>query len=169
MSDMTTMPRWRQFRAMREPGDRPHHVANRILRAYGVKGPEVPVEAIARWLGVQIEKRSNPGWDGAADTTKGRAIVWVNSSTAPTRQRFTLAHELGHALLHEEGVLFRDATFAPAGNRKERDANDFAAALLIPLWMLEPIVMARRHSTTDLAALFDVSPGAMGIQLEKLL
>jgi Zn-dependent peptidase ImmA (M78 family) len=98
----------------------------------------------------------------------GSVVVWVNSANAPTRQRFTIAHELGHALLHEEGV-FRDAAFAPAGNREERDANDFAAALLIPLWMLEPIVTNHRRATAEVASLFDVSPGALGIQLEKLL
>lgn len=162
-------PQWQHFNDSRKPGERPEHVATRILRAYGARKPPVDVEAIAKWLGLRVARRPNPGWDGAVDTIARPAVLWVNSNTVETRQRFTVAHELGHAVLHPIGRQYRDATFAPEGNRAELDANDFAASLLIPLWMLEPIVSDTRHSTAQLAALFKVSPGAMGIQLEKLL
>jgi Zn-dependent peptidase ImmA (M78 family) len=160
---------WRTFRNSREHDDRPHHVANRILRSYGVKSPPVPIEAIAKWLQVRVEKRPNPGWDGSVDTTQNPPVVSINAATAGTRQRFTLAHELGHALLHPSGKLFRDTTFSSSGDRLEREANEFAAAILIPMWLLEPIVINKRLKTSELANMFDVSPGAMSIQLEKLL
>lgn len=162
-------PIWQRFNSTRLREDRPNHVATRILRAYGVRKPPVDVEAIAKWLELRVERLPNPGWDGAADTIARPAVLWVNSNTVETRQRFTLAHELGHAVLHPVGRQYRDATFAPEGNRAEIDANEFAASLLIPLWMLEPLVTSTRCSTAQLAALFKVSPGAMGIQLEKLL
>ncbi len=162
-------PNWYRFRDQREPSDRPHHVANQILRGFGVVVPPVPLEAIATWLGVRVLAAHDPGWEGAVDSTIDPPTVWINSANAATRQRFTLGHELGHVLLHPLGQRLRDATFAPRGDVLEHGANEFATAILIPLWLLEPIVIGSSLTTSGLAALFNVSPGAMGIQLAKLL
>jgi Zn-dependent peptidase ImmA (M78 family) len=68
------------------------------------------------------------------------AIV-VNKQDAPVRQRFTIAHELGHLLIHKyptphaDGrlqVRFRDEKSAAGSVREEIEANQFAAELLMP-------------------------------------
>jgi len=72
------------------------------------------------------------------------AIV-VNKSHSSTRQRFTLAHELGHLLLHgytlphaDRGykLRFRNAKSSEGSVFEEVEANQFAAELLMPEDML---------------------------------
>ena len=159
------MKDWNAFR--QELDDRAPHVARRVVRAFGLRAPPVPVEEVVANLGVRVERRPTPGWDGALVSTHSPPIVWVNGDQRATRQRYAIAHELGHLLMHPTGV-YRDATFA-SGSEQERDANEFALELLIPLWMLEPIITSRRLTTLQVSAMFNVSPGAMGSQLEKLL
>jgi Zn-dependent peptidase ImmA (M78 family) len=87
-----------------------------------------------------------------------------------SRQRFTLAHELGHWVCqvkegHEAPVYCRAADLAPAADRLlEREANVFAAELLMP----EPAVRrewARAESAAELATWFGVSEEAMNWRL----
>lgn len=102
-------------------------------------------------------------------------MIWVNETQALTRQRFTLAHELGHHLLrHADGFhldlggdLAPNVTGGHPGYdwRAERSANEFAASLLMPASM----VRKAATSTIDVATLaswFDVSPAAMGFRLK---
>jgi Zn-dependent peptidase ImmA (M78 family) len=153
---------------MRTADDRPHHVANIILRRMGVTRPPVSVESIAIKLGVKIERKSNPGFIGAVDSTCDPPVIILDQDGALVRQRFTIAHELGHLFMHPLGLLLRESTFARSGQRSEEEANEFAASLLMPLWLLEPIVTGSRRSEKDIANLFVVSQGALALQLQKL-
>jgi Zn-dependent peptidase ImmA (M78 family) len=113
------------------------------------------------------------------------AIIGVNSVNAPVRQRFTIAHEIGHLLLHEgKGLIldrlvrvnFRDAVSSTATDRQEREANAFAAALLMPderiVEQLDQLTSGRLRSDTaivqHLARTFDVSRQAMEFRLINL-
>jgi Zn-dependent peptidase ImmA (M78 family) len=64
--------------------------------------------------------------------------IHVNESHAPTRKRFTVAHELGHycydkELLDSAGmILERNNNYSPVVNEIEVKANQFAAELLMP-------------------------------------
>lgn len=51
----------------------------------------------------------------------------VNPSFSPDRRRFTLAHELGHVVLHREEIEDESAA-----KRQEKEANDFASEFLAP-------------------------------------
>jgi IrrE N-terminal-like domain len=99
--------------------------------------------------------------------------IWVRRDEPRPRRRFTVAHEVGHHLLHSDGaaVLCRpsDVEAAEGGDRRrEREANRFAAELLMP----EPLV--RAHADRDgpdpiaLARRFAVSDVAMGFRLVNL-
>lgn len=63
-------------------------------------------------------------------------IIEYNPLDAKTRQRFTIAHELGHAILGHKGKSFRTATASKYKDiltrMKETSANQFAASLLMP-------------------------------------
>lgn len=113
-----------------------------------------------------------------------RTVIGVNASHAPTRQRFTIAHELGHLLLHESRPMIvdthlyrRDEVSSMGTKPEEREANGFAAELLMPAAFVEdevrelvdqqPNVTARRL-VEQLAKRFDVSPQAMEIRLGNL-
>ncbi len=63
-------------------------------------------------------------------------IIFINTSSRLSRQIFTLAHEIGHIMLHlNDGQPFIDNHVTIAGrsnNEKEQEANYFAACLLMP-------------------------------------
>lgn len=136
-----------------------------ILRYFGVRTPPVDVEKIAERMGLTIVRIREPGWSGALESSvSGRAIIWLDQTESIVRQRFTVAHEIGHLMLDEMGKQFRDSSFG--GSSVEVRANRFAADLLVPLELLSPYAY-RRVPVTDLAALFNVSVPMMDIRLGK--
>lgn len=107
----------------------------------------------------------------------------VKHTDAPVRKRFTIAHELGHHFLHLRGGddgdfvdtvadvdLFRGGSASPVVRpREEIEANQFAAALLMPRVLLEEEIERLRTATVDdLARRFNVSNEAIGIRLHEL-
>ena len=92
------------------------------------------------------------------------AVLWVNGSRSQSRQRqrFTLAHELGHAWCRHDGTLEID-TFATLNGRTssplEVQANAFAAEFLVPRAALEQVITGQPtlEETVVIAAHFGVS------------
>jgi Zn-dependent peptidase ImmA (M78 family) len=112
-----------------------------------------------------------------------RAIIGVNENHHVHRQRFTIAHELGHFLLHKgdakvfvdaSKVFFRDGQSSKGNERHEIEANTFAAELLMPEARVREIVDDQRIDAFDetavrrLAAHFEVSAQSMAIRLIRL-
>ena len=110
-------------------------------------------------------------------------VIGVNAGQAKTRQRFSIAHEIGHFLLHEgkmyvdARVNFRNALSSKAIDREEIAANAFAAELLMPeaFVIVEIKKVVDKLETLDadivieaLARKFIVSIQAMGIRLRNL-
>jgi hypothetical protein len=106
-----------------------------------------------------------------------RYEVWVRRDEPRERRRFSVAHEVGHFVLHAlpahaEPVFCRPADVQAdvdaAARRREREANRFAAELLMP----EPLVRSHVERTgpdpTSLAPVFAVSDLAMGFRLVNL-
>lgn len=113
-----------------------------LLEWFEVRAPPVPVLPMLKDLGVRVHEVVGVGWEGAvSSTTEGKADVWVRSDSPPARRRFTLAHELGHLMLHSTGLMFRDITTGTLMHPpEEREANAFAAALLMPRALVQPLV-----------------------------
>lgn len=167
--------------------------ANELVASQGVTAPPVPVEEICERLGLAVVYEALP-----ADTSSllirqsdGRRVIGVNSRHALKRQRFSLAHELGHALLHvpensRRGealvsrpleILFRDGLASQGTNTIEIAANSFAAALLMPTDLVRARFRKRLQQDLtrrlddvieDLADDFDVSEQAMRYRLVNL-
>ncbi len=107
----------------------------------------------------------------------GSMTIVYNWSHARTRQRFTVAHEIGHFIFHRDrlhaGVsdtlAFRaDDVELPnpsIGREQEWQANNFAANLLVPDQWLRAARAAGFNTTEDLAKRFEVSPAVMRIRL----
>ena len=127
---------------------------DRFTDAYGLSAPPVDVAELA---GSLCRLRVRRGADlcaiaGAAPGTHLSGVllpatweIWVRRDESETRRRFTIAHEVGHHFLHSDGVkvLCRPADVDQADDAeraKERQANRFAAELLMP----EPLV--REHA-----------------------
>src|SRR5262245_12340133 len=85
----------------------------------------------------------------------GDVNIGYNKNHSPHRIRFTIAHELAHYILHakdtklfvdkEEKVLYRDSNSSTGEYFMEREANAFAAALLMPQKLL--IKEVEKHKT----------------------
>jgi len=133
-------------------------VARSVVKRHRVTAPPVDVHAIARAVGVTVNDADLGSVDARLYRRDGDWILEVNPGFAPTAQRFSVAHELGHLLLGHEGC----GTNAD----DERAANVFAAELLMPL----ELVKAALRTTTrlgELASLFQVSKQAMQIKLDE--
>lgn len=110
------------------------------------------------------------GW--IATRNGRRFYIAVNSRHIEVRRRFTAAHELGHLLLHN-GILTPDMYFDCSirlddDDRREREANAFAAEFLMPRRLVYDLIDAGCTSTSDLAKRFHVSGQAMHWRLRTL-
>ena len=94
--------------------------------------PEAP-EKLAKHLGIDVRYSPLSGCDGWCLVKGEQAIVRVNNKLSTVRQRFTLAHELGHLILGVPSVVgetYED--MLRSDSDEERRVNDLASALLIP-------------------------------------
>lgn len=156
--------------------------ASELLRSGKVRRPPVPVERIAGSLGIAVHYSPSKDDVSGALVRKGKhVLIGVNSFHHVNRQRFTIAHELGHFLLHK-GVQFhvdedfrvnwRTEESSQATNWEEIQANRFAAELLMPVEFLERDLVAHseidEYVIRDLATKYKVSPQSMQIRLTNL-
>lgn len=86
-----------------------HQTVNRLLAENGVFEAPVPVDLFARSLGAQIMYTNfNREVSGVLVRHESKTMIAVASEQPPARQRFTIAHELGHLLLHEGNEVHVD-------------------------------------------------------------
>jgi Zn-dependent peptidase ImmA (M78 family) len=143
-----------------------------LLRRYherfgGSLQPPVPIEAIAEdLLGLSVAESES--LDVSGMLLPAEREVWLNATESSERRRFTLAHEVGHwvcQVLEGRGaqVMCRaDEVGVEEGRALEREANVFAAELLMP----EELVRRAWQDDADSAAVrFGVSGEAMGWRL----
>ena len=118
-----------------------------LLATHKIKEAPVPVEKIAKAQGARIFYQSlDNDMSGFLYRDKAQAVIGVNTHHAPVRQNFTTAHELGHLLLHDQEQLhvdhgfrvrLRDDMSSQGTDEAEREANLFAASLLMPKEFIE--------------------------------
>ena len=163
--------------------NKPVEVARQLLERFGEHLP-IDVEAIVKALGIAIRAQElEDSVSGILVRKDGRTTIGVNENHHPNRQRFTLAHELGHFLLHSNIssvfidasiIFFRDGASSDGSKAQEIEANAFAAELLMPEKQLREIINNQPLDAFDegavrrLAAQFGVSAQALTIRLTKL-
>jgi Zn-dependent peptidase ImmA (M78 family) len=149
-----------------------------------VKAPPVDVLRVARTLDIRVEQGEfEEDCSGILlRASRGAPVIGVNWQHHENRKRFTVAHEIGHFLLHEDRahidrgtyVKFRDAMSGSGTEGEEREANQFAAALLMPEDWVTSAFKAERLDPADeealgrLASKFEVSALAMSYRLHNL-
>jgi Zn-dependent peptidase ImmA (M78 family) len=158
-----------------------------VLSKFKVKTLPVAVDEIAVGLGAQLKYEPFDGNDDMSGMLfrDGEIIViGINSAHSKTRQRFTIAHEIGHLVLHK-GDLFvdrtvrlnRDGKSSLAIDDREIEANGFAAELLMPETLVTSGAqkyLVKNQKSSDIALLehlakvFQVSNHAMEIRLSNL-
>ena len=159
-------------------------LADSLLREASVSDVPVPIEEIVRGQGIVIRLMDLKEISGLVVRDGTRTVIGVNRDHASTRKRFTIAHELAHALLHEGQevrydkdfrVDFRSGASSLGTDVVEMEANFFAASILMPWRFLEadPLVAGLDFEDAEaaiklLAARYKVSPHAMSIRLGNL-
>lgn len=174
--------------------------ASEVLHEAGVTTAPVDLSTVLQAFGI-VEDDSvdfdNLSLSGYAKWSKARdtAEIWVNPLEPEYRRRFTLAHELGHLFCHmlpsyddkNKAEKFKDSprTFHRDGSvsDEEREANQFAAQLLMPSKMVRDasnsllqekrkpdgkVGMSRQAFIDELAQQFEVSSQAMEYRLKNL-
>jgi len=154
-----------------------------LLQQFRIQTPPVPVEKIARKLGILIcPLPAEDDISGAIVRKDGHVVIAINPTHHSNRQRFTIAHELGHFFFHaglEEHVdrdfrvsWRRVADSPPSVDWQEITANRFAAELLMPSRFmksdLDTIGEVNKRAVTLFALRYKVSNEAMKIRLSNL-
>ena len=149
-------------------------IIDRYLSEYPVK-----LGHLARELGLAIKVASmGTGVSGQIMKEGDHYVIRVNRNEARERQRFTIGHEIAHFLLHKpiidsspdgitDNVLYRSG----APERIEYEANRLAAALVMPMGLIEKKLhddfdgVVTEATIESLASAFEVSKAAMEIRL----
>jgi IrrE N-terminal-like domain len=158
------------------------------------------VEDLRRAPGVPADLPAGQGLSGLLLPTLGE--IWVNAAEArdwPPRRRFTIGHELGHWCLHRTGGAvwcrsgavdpppdaepasrgahpppYSEPAPRPAYPPEESEANEFAAALLMPAHLVKRHYERLRHRDPDgcfgqLCRIFETSGAAMSRRLRRVV
>jgi len=123
-----------------------------------VSAPPVDVELIAAGEGIRIVRVDLGCLEGRMREDDDGWVIELNSDRSLTSQRFSVGHELGHRKMGHHGC--------GTDPKREREANVFAAELLMPLALLKK-ALAKQRSLGELARLFQVSKEAMQIKLQE--
>ena len=141
----------------------------RLGRLAGALGIKVKVSGLRTWISGQIRNED------------GGYVIRVNRYEARERQRFTIAHALGHFLLHKDlidtlpdgirdNVLYR----SDAPEHTEFEVNRLAMEIVMPTHQVQDALQkdfngkATREAIESLAERFRVSKAAMEVRLENL-
>jgi Zn-dependent peptidase ImmA (M78 family) len=157
---------------------------DKLLQEHAIADAPVPIEHIAIAIGARIEYREfDQDVSGVLVRTVTESVIGVALGQSKERQRFTVAHELGHLLLHEGKELhidksfrvnFRSSSSSSAEDVEEVEANAFAAAILMPKLMLRRDASAldldfeQTNVIARLAKRYEVSEQAMTFRLSNL-
>lgn len=165
--------------------DEAREQARRVLREYGgdLTAP-IPVEKIIKKRDIRIQfSPLDQELSGMALIKDGVSIIGVNALHHPNRQRFTMAHELGHHVMHRDqidgtvhidkgfAILLRDTLASQGTDRMEIQSNAFASELLMPKSLLETFLDLNRFDLDDvdhlqtIAKRFKVSLSALQYRL----
>ena len=141
-----------------------------ILHQMGYEEPPINPVEIAKKLGFEVLEAIFERDDVSGMYDYEKKTIYYNHKDAPTRQLFTVAHELGHILLHKEYVSskeYRVLLRSPHKDDKyELEADAFAANLMMPKFMIDRFKSL--GTTKKLASAFCVSLQAMTKRIDSL-
>jgi Zn-dependent peptidase ImmA (M78 family) len=143
------------------------------LAAAGLLTIPLNVQAVAEFLGLEVvEEPMDDDLSGYLERRGGTWVVGVNAFHHINRKRFTIAHEIAHFMLHSaQQASFHDRTFsrrATDPSPMEREADRFAAELIMPEPMVRNLIASGVTSLSALAERFRVSALAMNYRVKNL-
>lgn len=148
--------------------------AEKVWREQCLTSLPFPILDVARSYGLsvyEIDLSDQPDISGILDIEK--EIIYLNQTDSTAHKRFTIAHELGHWLLHKEDLkrdpnltIYYRRPIAGETDDREKEANCFAASLLVPYRLLNPIKLM--YTDLELAQMFAVSQQVIGYRKKSL-
>jgi Zn-dependent peptidase ImmA (M78 family) len=146
-------------------------IAEAIAKQYSLI-PGAPIEPIVSALGGQIRYLGPESWDAEDGSLyvfgERNFEIAISAYTGARRDRFTIAHELGHYVIHSDYGKKRLKAARVGSNRCEWEANWFAAALLMPRVEFTRACTELRDDPVLLASRYLVSPKAAEIRRDWL-
>ena len=134
----------------------------------------IDLEKIAAFHNIRIEYHDfSDNISGVFFKKNNKLFLGVNSYHSENRQRFTIAHEIGHYILHTDDILHHDDEKMhfradKIQSSEETEANFFAAEILMPALLIEKCVENDIDYVDELAKCFNVSQDAMRYRLTNL-
>jgi DNA modification methylase len=160
--------------AAQAPKSVPELVEDLLDRARVRRAP-VRMEPILEQLGMELNADPNLREEALlvpmTDPERGPVRAWMvyyNPKRSSERRRFTLAHEVGHVMLHGQPQAAAARGGGGRNTKREREAERFAAELLMPTRLVREAVDKYGVNVETLRALFEVSAAAMQIRLREL-
>ena len=147
--------------------------AQSILKMAHITQAPVEIETVAEALGFKVVPFAFPNQrKGMVVIEQDIKAIGVNETHPKSLQRYTVAHELGHYLnghSHFENQLIEDETrFHDHHFQQEREADLFAAELLMPKDFLEKDLAEMGLDIPKLLEKYQVSEQALWIRLTSL-
>lgn len=145
--------------------------AQQLLTRFGITNPPVDPEGIAEAMGINVlyvDFEAQADISGLYDFES--RTIYVNRGIPTNRKTFTIAHELGHAVMHGAYVRSLNYRALPRSNvhwdkpSEEVEADVFAACLLVPKDMVKRYKGIA--TVEELAEMFAVSPDVVVNQLK---
>lgn len=153
--------------------DAAREAATNVVEDYWQPGRfPVDVEAIARAMGIRVEYTFlRDGVSGMIEARRNETpVIYIDKDEAPARQRFTIAHELGHFVERSNQGMVDFAFIDERGTKydlHEFYADEFAGNLLMPAGEIDYLRRAGQ-SNVQMAAHFGVSVPALNKRLDRL-
>lgn len=141
--------------------------AKQLLEDLNISNLPIDVEDISRKCGLELEY-VNKGKGFFGQLIKERRIIQVQEGLHPHRQRFTIAHEIGHFILDHNTVVCSvdDRSLKDPRKLNEKQANIFASELLMPERWLKTYWPQMKSDYQAMAKKFQVSGEAMFRRLQ---
>ena len=159
-----------------------HQWRTQALEKMGKTGSPPRARDFLEWIverfggRIEVESPVNAVTDNSGSLRiRGKAnfVIRLSPYTSPLRDNFTLAHELGHYFLHydpDQGQVGKEVVFERYGSDIfEREANRFAAALLMPKREFRDVFRKHRGDLYTVAGYFGVSVEAAKVRAQYIL
>lgn len=145
-----------------------------LRQEQGLEHGNVDLDALAERLKIEVvyaPSKASP-IEGMYLRRGGRAFALVNSERAATRQRFTLAHEIGHHVFarNAQEVEVVDLDYLREKKGEERQVNLFASALLMDAHGVRAAVadLPFEDAIATVVRSYEVSVDTAAIRLSEL-
>lgn len=158
--------------------DKAKKEATNLLEKFHLKEPPIDPEYIAEEMGVdvvfaQFKPNVSEKVSGFIEMNNKNARILINSNISTELKNFTIAHELGHFMLHKSYVQGDDYVIYPSSNNhdieksiEEQEADVFATELIAPISFLKKY--QRIASLPELSKIFIASEDMLKRRLKNI-